>query len=96
MESATIAARKEHLLARSPQVVAARKALAERLLAFRERHDASRRVIAELVGCSQSNIRCIEELSSDPSFAVLHTLESLLKLSGPALKKLMADKGVVP
>lgn len=90
------APRKEHLLARSTVVVAARQKLADRLTAFRFKHDLSRRVMGDLVGCSQWNIRCIEEQSSDPSFSVLHALNAILSLNSKGVKKLIKQKGIVP
>ncbi len=88
--------RKEHLLGQSQHVKQERHLLAERLIAFRSEHNIARRVVASLIGCSQSNIKCIECEESDPSFALLKTIEKLLALKPHTVRRLMKEKGIEP
>ncbi len=88
--------RKEHLLADTKHVRNERHLLAGRLLAFRLEHNIARRVVASLIGCSQSNIKCIECEESDPSFALLKTIEKMLALKPHTVRRLMKERGIEP
>lgn len=83
--------RKEHLLADSEHVKKKRHELAVRLLTFRTEHKIPRRVVASLIGCSQSNIKCIEAESNSPSYALALTLEKLLALKPHSVRRLIAE-----
>ncbi len=88
--------RKEHLLGQSQHVKQERHLLAHRLIAFRSEHNIARRVVASLIGCSQSNIKCIECEESDPSFALLKTIEKMLALKPHTVRRLMKTRGIKP
>jgi len=85
------ASRKEHVLADSAHVRQERHKLAVRLLSFRAEHKIPRRVVASLIGCSQSNIKCIEAESNSPSYALALTLEKLLALKAHSVRRLIAE-----
>lgn len=90
------APRKEHVLADAAFVMAERKKLADRLQAFRDENNFSRRVVAGLIGCSQSNIKCIEAMTSAPSFALAAAINRLLELTPNTVRRLMKEKGIEP
>lgn len=90
------AVRKEHTIAEKPYVMAERKKLAERLLAFRVEHNIARRVVADLVGCSQSNIKWIEDCKSAPSFSLALALNRLLSLTPNSVRRLMREANIKP
>lgn len=83
--------RKEHQLADSAQVKRERHELAVRLLMFRGEHKLPRRVVAALVGCSPSNIACIETEESAPSYALAVTLEKLMALKAHSVRRLVKE-----
>lgn len=90
------APRKEHNIADKPFVLAERRKLSERLLAFRVEHNIARRVVADLVGCSQSNIKWIEDCKSAPSFSLALALNRLIELTPNSVKRLMREKDIKP
>lgn len=90
------ALRREHVLSNASFVMAERNRLAERLLAFRVKHNFARRVVAGLIGCSQSNIKCIEAMTSSPSFALTVAVNRLLELTPNTVRRLLREKGIDP
>lgn len=61
---------------------------------FRTKNDLSRRVVGELVGCSQSTIKCIECEENAPSYALEKALLRLMAMPEHAVRRLIAAKGI--
>lgn len=71
--------RTEHTIANRKAVKKALHELACDISVYRQKHSLSRRALAELVGCSESNIKNIETEESSPSFAVLVMLKEAMQ-----------------